>query len=141
MSEDKSVSFESFDFKEFYDKLSPKERFYYKKIDEYFKNCHKKNIRRMTEIINGESQISLRILDWFVTKYSDKYKTKYRDKDDEYGSYFNVHVSYESQLKSYKKQYFDPFRRSCKFWYNLRSKQIWTCQKFEYRTFCSRNVY
>ena len=28
----------------------------------------------------------------------------------------------EKQLKSFKKQYFDPFRRSCKFWYNYDVK-------------------
>ena len=30
---------------------------------------------------------------------------------------FNVHISYKAQLKSYKKRYFDPFRRRKKFKY------------------------
>jgi hypothetical protein len=32
---------------------------------------------------------------------------------------FDVRISYKSQLKSYKKQYFDPFRRKKKFNYNF----------------------
>ena len=65
-----------------------------------------KKINNMINIINGKSYISLRILDWFVTKHSDKYKIKYKNKNDEDGSFFNVHISYEAQLKSFKKQYF-----------------------------------
>ena len=30
---------------------------------------------------------------------------------------FNVHISYKAQLKSFKKRYFDPFRRRKKFYY------------------------
>ena len=122
MSEDKSITFDTFNFDEFYNKLSPKEKFYYKKIDEYFKYCPKSYIKKMISIINGDSHISLRILDWFVTKYSDNHKIKYKYTNEGDCSYFNVHVSYEAQLKSFKKQYFDPFRRSCKFWYNYNPK-------------------
>ena len=31
-----------------------------------------KNLNRMLTIINGESKISLRIIDWFATNYSKK---------------------------------------------------------------------
>jgi hypothetical protein len=72
----------------------------------------------MVSIINGKSNISLRLLDWFVTKYSRQYKIRYKNNFDKDGSYFNVHASYISQLGSFKKQYFDPFRRCCKFWFN-----------------------
>ena len=35
------------------------------------------NLRKMLSIINGETNISLRIVDWFVTNYAKKYFTVY----------------------------------------------------------------
>lgn len=122
MSEEKSISLNGFNFDDFYKSLGHKEKYYYNKIDEFFKGCSKSNITMMIDIINSNSKISLRILDWFITKYSDQYKIRYKNKRDNDGSYFNVHASYVSQLGSYKKQYFDPFRRYCKFWYNYDKK-------------------
>ena len=34
-------------------------------------------LKKMLEIITGESRISLRIVDWFVTNFSKKYYTVY----------------------------------------------------------------
>ena len=33
------------------------------------------NMDKMLQIINGESKISLRIIDWFATNYAKKYYT------------------------------------------------------------------
>ena len=85
-----------------------KELCYYKKIDKYFKSCTKDSISKMLDIIYGKSNISLRVLDWFVTKYSKKRIDCGMSKESEV---FDVRISYKSQLKSYKKRYFDPFRR------------------------------
>jgi hypothetical protein len=95
--------------------FSSREVCYYKMIDKYFKQCTVEKIEKMVNIINKDSEISLRILDWFVTRYSQKYNIYYKinnDVDD-----FNVHISYKAQLKSFKKRYFDPFRRRKKFYY------------------------
>jgi len=95
--------------------FSSREMCYYKLLDKYFKSCSIEKIEKMVNIINKVSEISLRILDWFVTRYSQKYNIYYKinnDVDD-----FNVHISYKAQLKSYKKRYFDPFRRRKKFNY------------------------
>lgn len=96
--------------------FSSKETYYYKSIDKFFKNSPDDLITKMIDIIDKDSDISLRILDWFVTRYSNKYNVSYKinptDEDD-----FNVHISYKAQLKSYKKKYFDPFRRRTKFNY------------------------
>lgn len=52
----------------------------------------------------GSSILSLRIIDWFVTKFCRKNFTHYPlDSKD-----FIVYRSYKSQLKAYSKQYFDP---------------------------------
>lgn len=96
--------------------FTKKELYYYKMVNRYFRTCEPKLIEKMISIINGESKISLRILDWFVTRYAAKYKICFGTIIDD--SLFNVHISYKAQLKSYKKRYFDPFRRRKKFIYN-----------------------
>ena len=65
-------------------------------------------IRKVMSIISGESIISLRLIDWFVTNYSKKYGTIIVQAPNQH---FNVYLSYRSQLKAYSKQQFDPFRR------------------------------
>lgn len=54
--------------------------------------------------LNGEAPLSLRIIDWFVTKYSRKNFIRYPLNGQE----FLVYLSYKGQLKAYSKQYFDP---------------------------------
>jgi hypothetical protein len=96
--------------------FSTKELCHYKNIDKYFKETfetNKKNFLQMIDIIEGNSNISLRILDWFVTKYSKKRGTS----DDKNAEVFDIKISYKAQLKSYKKRNFDPFRRRKKFFY------------------------
>lgn len=93
-----------------------KELCYYKKINDFYKVCSNENIEKMMSIIDGKSTISLRILDWFVTKYSKKKIDCGLNNNDES---FDVRISYKSQLKSYKKKYFDPFRRRTRFVYKF----------------------
>lgn len=63
---------------------------------------------RMLSIINGESNISLRIVDWFVTNYSKKNFTIYTLSC---GDRFKVYVDYKLKLRAYSKKRFDPFCR------------------------------
>ena len=42
-----------------------------KNFKDYYAN--KDNMTKMISIINGQSPISLRIVDWFTTNYSKKY--------------------------------------------------------------------
>ena len=62
---------------------------------------------KMLNIINGNSTISLRIIDWFTTNYSKKYFISYTIKDRR----FNVYNDYKLQLKAFSKKRFDPFCR------------------------------
>jgi hypothetical protein len=66
------------------------------------------NQEKMLKIINGESLISLRIIDWFATNYAKKFFTVY-----EVGANrrFKVYVDYKLKLKAYSKRRFDPFCR------------------------------
>ena len=70
----------------------------------------------MLAVINGTTNISLRIMDWFVTNYSKKHYTVY----DLVGSgggtgtpakRFKVYVDYKLKLRAYSKKRFDPFCR------------------------------
>jgi hypothetical protein len=61
-------------------------------------------IEKVITYLNGEAPISLRIIDWFVTKYSRKNFIRYPLNGQE----FLVYLSYKGQLKAYSKQYFDP---------------------------------
>ncbi len=103
--------------------FTSKELCYYRTIHNFFKKCNDNEIIRMLNIINGESHISLRVLDWFVTRYS-KRKIDFNDTGDNTIDSFDVHISYKSELKSYKKKYFDPFRRRKKFYYPLYLKEL-----------------
>ena len=73
------------------------------------------NLKKIMCIINGESNISLRIVDWFVTNYAKKYytvyelKNEYSDEDQTYR--FKVYNDYKLKLKAYSKKRFDPFCR------------------------------
>jgi hypothetical protein len=70
------------------------------------------NMDYMLRIINGESRISLRIIDWFATNYAKKYYTVYTIGDGSVASRrFKVYVDYKLKLKAYSKKRFDPFCR------------------------------
>jgi len=66
------------------------------------------NLDKMLGIINGESKISLRIVDWFATNYSKSNFTVYRVSS---GSRFKVYTDYRLKLRAYSKKRFDPFCR------------------------------
>ena len=76
------------------------------------------NLQKMMEVINGDSKISLRIVDWFVTNYAKKYFTVYevpRIVDGKPSlietARFKVFHEYKLKLKAYAKKNFDPFCR------------------------------
>lgn len=83
---------------------------------EFYKN--KENLTKMMNVINGESKISLRIVDWFVTNYAKKYYTVYEIPQIIHGlpsetqtTRFKVYNDYKLKLKAYAKKNFDPFCR------------------------------
>lgn len=71
----------------------------------------KGNLTRMMKIINGESPISLRIVDWFVTNYSKKNFVVYELTQNNHTNRFKVFNDYKLKLKAYSKKRFDPFCR------------------------------
>ena len=86
-------------------------------LDNYYNNP--KHFQKFVNVIQS-NDISLRIIDWFVTNYSKKYDTMYNlyNNNDELSlsgenihKQFNVFYSYKSYLKSFSKRNFDPFCR------------------------------
>jgi len=73
------------------------------------------NLNKMIRIINGDSEISLRIVDWFVTNYAKKYYTVYEQTNGSGDTLtvtrFKVYNEYKLKLKAYSKRRFDPFCR------------------------------
>lgn len=72
-------------------------------------------VETMMSIINGETKISLRIVDWFVTNYAKKNYTIYELPVEKGGinttTRFKVYNDYKLKLKAYSKKRFDPFCR------------------------------
>ena len=79
------------------------------------------NMDRLVNVINGQSTISLRIIDWFVTNYAKKnfivYSIPAKNKcstvinGEENTERFKVFHNYKLELKAYSKVRFDPFSR------------------------------
>jgi hypothetical protein len=71
------------------------------------------NMDMMLAVINGTTNISLRIMDWFVTNYSKKHYTVYDLVGGGGGGAkrFKVYVDYKLKLRAYSKKRFDPFCR------------------------------
>jgi len=72
----------------------------------FYKN--KKNIHNILPILSGKSNISLRIIDWFVTNYAKKNNIMVNVHNK---SSIFIYLDYKSQLKAYSKKQFDPFCR------------------------------
>jgi hypothetical protein len=71
------------------------------------------NLQKMSDVINGNSRLSLRIIDWFVTNYAKKNDIIYKNHSSQskYNKSFRVYNEYKLKLKAYGKIKFDPFCR------------------------------
>lgn len=119
--------------------LSIRQSLMLEKLKLFYENG--KNIRKLLDIVNSNSKISLRIIDWFVTNYSKKNfviigikkisitsgKTKKKTHNITEED-INVFLNYKAQLKSYSKKQFDPFcrRERISFKYNDKDSIITT---------------
>jgi hypothetical protein len=65
------------------------------------------NLEKLMPILKGESRMSLRLIDYFVTNYAKKMNTFYT-----FGArQFLVYFHYKRELSAYSKRLFDPFCR------------------------------
>ena len=63
------------------------------------------NINLFLSFLKSESQISIRLIDYYVTKYSKNNKISYKIFENNTEQSFNVHTSYKQQLKAYQKKH------------------------------------
>jgi len=80
---------------------------------------NEQNIHNLVTVLNN-SDISLRVIDWFVTNYSKKFNTEIIYNY----SHINIYMSYKLQLKSYSKKFFDPFCRRNRLIFNKISTTL-----------------
>ena len=67
----------------------------------------REDLAEIVELLKGTSEVSLRLIDWFVTNFSKTHSTSYIL----HGQEFVVYMNYKNQLKAYSKKLFDPFCR------------------------------
>ena len=73
-----------------------------------------KYITEIKNIVDQNSIISLRILDWFITNYSKKFRTFIFKTN---GENVDVYMNYKLMLKGFSKNSFDPFCRKNKIYF------------------------
>lgn len=74
-----------------------------------FYKANEQSANQIIPVIEGRHDISLRLIDWFVTNYAKKHGTVLSCQNSD--QHINIYMSYRLQLKAYSKQLFDPFRR------------------------------
>jgi hypothetical protein len=77
----------------------------------------------LKDIINSNSPLSLRLIDWYVTNYCKQHNIVYILKRKNDNEYFNVYMNYRSQLKAFKKVLFDPFRRRDRIFFHYEKDE------------------
>jgi len=76
------------------------------RLEKFYSN--QEDLDKVKTILNGTSNISLRLIDWFVTNYAKKFNVSYLTKNNKH---IIVYLAYKSHLKAYSKKMFDPFCR------------------------------
>jgi hypothetical protein len=77
--------------------------------------ANRADITEIVSMLQGTSDISLRVIDWFVTNYAKTHSTAYILNGQE----FLVYRDYKSQLKAYSKKLFDPFCRRERIYFQV----------------------
>jgi hypothetical protein len=108
-----------------------------KSLTEFYKD--ETYINEIKNIVNQDSILSLRILDWFITNYSKKFKTLIKiNKDD----FIDVYMQYKIMLKGNSKRSFDPFCRKNKiiFYYTDNDYIETSCGQLCFFKWCFENT-
>ena len=87
--------------------ITTQEQWVLHRLEKYYTD-HPDALQKLASVLNGESPISLRVLDWFVTNYAKKNNVSYVTED---GRHVIVYLAYKAHLKAYSKKMLDPFCR------------------------------
>lgn len=90
-------------------KMSNKQQLLMHSLQNFFET-NAESFVQFQDIIQPNSKVSLRVIDWFITNYSRAHDINFPHPRNE-EQLFVVHDSYKSQLKAYSKRQFDPFCR------------------------------
>ena len=115
--------------------ISSQESILLKSMENFYQSF---NNYEFINIIKSNSKISIRLIDYFVTKYSKKNKINYKIDNN----IFNVYQSYKQQLKAYQKKHFDPFARGIRIPYFINNECIITTigQLIFFKWFISKKI-
>lgn len=94
-------------------KIVCKQELIIQSLQQFYTN--RSDLVEILKILEGESEMSLRLIDWFVTNYSKYHNISYIHKSQE----FFVYIDYKNQLKAYSKKLFDPFCRRERIMFQL----------------------
>jgi len=86
-------------------KIHCKQELIVNSLQKFYSTCDYKE--EVMKLLEGTSDISLRLIDWFVTNYSKQHNISYILEGQE----FLIYTNYKAQLKAYSKKLFDPFCR------------------------------
>ena len=86
--------------------IQSKEQWVLHRLENFYANPT--TFARVQSILQGESKLSLRLIDWFVTNYSKKQNVSFLTRDNKH---VIVYLVYKAHLKAYNKKMFDPFCR------------------------------
>jgi hypothetical protein len=101
-------------------------------ITQYY-DKHPGNKALLEPIVHGEFDVSLRVLDWFITHYAKEKNVVYWIDPSTLALYHapaanlkkvHVYLDYRAQLKSYSKFFFDPFRRHERISFVLQGRPL-----------------
>ena len=112
--------------------ISSQESLLLKSFEQFYENLDCYN--DLIAIINSQTKvnkfkISIRLIDYFVTKYSKKNKISYKLNDNKNTNeyiQFSIYQSYKQQLKLFQKKNFDPFARGTRIPYFINNNCIIT---------------
>jgi len=87
------------------DQIQSQEQWVLHRLEKFY--LVQENLLKVKAVLSGESVLSLRLIDWFVTNYAKMHNVSFTNQ----GKYVTVYLSYKSHLKAYSKKMFDPFCR------------------------------
>jgi hypothetical protein len=87
------------------DQIQSQEQWVLHRLEKFY--AVPENLQKVQNVLSGQSDLSLRLIDWFVTNYAKMHNISFTHQ----GKYVIVYLSYKSHLKAYSKKMFDPFCR------------------------------
>jgi hypothetical protein len=99
-------------------KIHCKQELIVSSLQKFYSTCEDKG--EVMKLLEGTSDISLRLIDWFVTNYSKQHNISYILAGQE----FLIYTNYKAQLKAYSKKLFDPFCRRERIMFQMQGYEM-----------------